>query len=338
MEDKQVKNTFLNISDEELQFTQKDRQKVFDQINKQNRGIHITKKTTNVFQKILPPAVILIIIGLCLFVFVPSLLSGNLTKESSTIASNTPVGQESKVSTTLITVKSHEMDDRIYLNLLITYKKNQKMMKVVTLPAETYAPVSTNNDGTVLYKKLMFAYQYGGADNVKTVVSKLLDVPIDYYSVIDIETISTFIDSVNGIEYDLPEDLRVRAITQAAFEFEKGEQRFNGEEVIALLMAATEGGNLDEVNLVYLLQAIINKMETEKPSTHLKEMLTQIEANTPLNSLLENPPEINSIKAVSLREGMQTDAIIFSENEGEFYYKFEKEFLDTVSKDLTTFN
>lgn len=176
------------------------------------------------------------------------------------------------------------------------------------------------------------------ADNVKTAVSKLLDVPIDYYSVIDVETISTLINSVNGIEYVLPEDVRVRAITQDAFEFEKGKQSFNGEEVIALLMAATVGVNLKEENLVNLLQAIINKVGSETQPTQLKEMLTQIEANMLLNSLLENPPEIDLVKLVSLSGGMQTDTTILSDTERKFYYKFEKEFLNTVSEELTTFN
>ena len=140
------------------------------------------------------------------------------------------------------------------------------------------------------------------------------------------ETISTLIDSVNGLEYDLPEDIRVRAITQVAFEFEKGLQSFSGEEVIALLMAATEGVNLNEENLVNLLQAIINKMEAEMPPVQLKEMFTQMETNTSLDSLLENQLEIHSIKLVSLSNGMQTDSITLSEIEGKFYYKFEKIF------------
>jgi len=70
----------------------------------------------------------------------------------------------------------------------------------------------------------------------------------------------------------------------------------------------------------------------------LKEVFTQIETNTSLDPLLENQPEIHSIKLVSLSNGMQTDSITFSETEGKFYYKFEKDFLNTISDNLTTFN
>jgi len=338
MNEKRSKTHFSNKLNQELQFTKEDRQKVFEQIKKIDRDSHMEKKSPLFLQKFAPVTVSVLIIGLCLFLFLPSLLPGNPTKESNIRTASNQVVEEEKVSTTLITVKSKEMDNRIYLNLLLTYNKDKKMMKVVSFPAETYAPVSTNNDGTPLYDKLLFAYKYGGANNVKTTVSKLLALPIDYYSVIDVETISTLIDSVNGLEYDLPEDIRVRAITQVAFEFEKGLQSFSGEEVIALLMAATEGVNLNEENLVNLLQAIINKMEAEMPPVQLKEMFTQMETNTSLDSLLENQLEIQSIKLVSLSNGMQTDSITLSETEGKFYYKFEKDFLNTISDNLTTFN
>ena len=91
------------------------------------------------------------------------------------------------------------------------------MMKVVSIPRDTYAPISDKDDGTTSYDKLLFAYVNGsgGAENVRTTVSNLFDLPIDYYAVIDLETISTMIDSVNGIEYDLQEDIRVRAISHS---------------------------------------------------------------------------------------------------------------------------
>ena len=337
MDDKRLKAHFSKTSDQELQFTKEDRQKVFEQINKLDKGSYIHKKSPISVQKFAPVTVSLLIVGICLFLFMP-FLPGNSTKESNITTASNPVVEEDQVSTTLISVKSKEMDNRIYLNLLLTYHKDKQMMKVVSFPAETYAPISTHNDGTALYDKLMFAYKFGGADNVKTTVSKLLNLPIDYYSVIDVETISALIDSVNGIEFDLPEDVRVRAITQVVFEFEKGKQNFSGEEVIALLMAATEGQHLKEEHFVNVLQATINKIEAEVSPVQLKEKFTQIEANTSLESLLENSLKMDAIKWVSLSNGMKTDATIVNKTDAKFYYKFEKDFLNAIVDDLTTFN
>lgn len=41
-----------------------------------------------------------------------------------------------------------------------------------------------------------------------------------------------------GSEFDLQEDIRIRAVSQVAFEFKKGTHHLNGEEIVALMMDA----------------------------------------------------------------------------------------------------
>jgi len=341
MEDKRLRDKFYNMSEQELRFTKEDRNEVFERIHKLEKNNNTQKKSlVSSSKKFAPLAVSLLVVGLCIFLFMPSILSGSFNEKSNTNVASEPEVKKAEFLTTLITVKSKEMDNRIYLNLVLTYNKDKKMMKVVSLPNDTYVQVADNNDGTPLYDKLLSAYSLGGAENVRTAVSKLLNLPIDYYAVIDLETISTLIDSVNGIDYDLPEDNRVRAITRVAFDFEKGPHRLNGEEVVAFMMAATvgEGSSLDEEDLLNLMNAVLNKTENEIPPTQLKELFTQIEANISLDSLLENQIKINSIKSVSLSDGIISDSIIINSTEGKHIYRFEKDFLNSVSEELTTFN
>lgn len=59
--------------------------------------------------------------------------------ESNKSVANKPVAEEAGFLTTLITVKSKEMENRIYLNLLLTYSKDKKMLKVLSIPYNTYA-------------------------------------------------------------------------------------------------------------------------------------------------------------------------------------------------------
>lgn len=339
MDDKRLRDKFSITSDQELRFTKEDRNEVFKQIHKLEKNNNTQKKSFVSFsKKFAPLTVSLLVIGLGMFLFLPLIFPGNFNEESNTSVAGEPVVEEAGYLTTLITVKSKEGDNRIYLNLLLTYSKDKKKMNVVSLPYDTYAQIADNDDGTTLYDKLLFAYNFGGAENVRTTVSKLLDLPIDYYAVIDLETISTLIDSMNGIDYDLQEDIRVRAISQVAFEFKKGKNHLNGEQIVSLMTAATEGMSLDEEDLLNLMNAVMNKTENEIPQTQLKELFTQIEANVSLDSLLENQIIINSIKSVSLRDGMISDIIKLSSTEGKHIYKFEKDFLNSVSEELTTFN
>ncbi|MER2107333.1 MAG: LCP family protein [Solibacillus sp.] len=346
MEDKQLWDKLHQSSEQQLSFTKEDRQNVFEQIRKLDDAI--PKKVYTVPKKMVPLTVSLFVVGLCLFLFLPSMLQGDgheganpneLTKEPLIPAAK-PVVEEDGFVTSLITVKSEEMDNGVYLNLLFTYNQAKKAMKVISLSHLTYAPVAENRDGTTLYDKLLVAYRFGGAENVKATVSKLVDLPIDYYAVIDLKTFSELIDSVGGIEYDVQQDIRARAITQVAFDFEQGTHRFSGEEVVALMMATAEGNQLDENDLLNLINRIVTQVESEISSTQLKQLFSQLEANVSFDQLVANQTNINvnSLKSISLIEGMITTSEAISSTERKFYYKLDGEFLDAVLEELTTFD
>ena len=333
MKDKRLRDKFDRTSTQELKFSKEDRDEVFEQIHKLGKNNNTPKESfISSSKKFVPLTVSLFVLGLCIFLFMPSILSGNFNGESVV---NEP---EAEYFTTLITVKSKDMDNRIYLNLLLTYSKDKKMMKVVSLPYDAYVQVGDKDDGTALYDKLLFAYRFGGAENVRTAVSTLFNLPIDDYAVIDLETISMLIDSINGIDYNLSEDIRARAISQVAFEFKKGINHLNGEQIVSLMMAATEGNSLDEEDLINLMNAIWKKAENNIPQPQLNELFTQIEANVSLDALLKNQIKINSIKSISLSDGMISDSIILNSTEGKHIYRFEQDFLHAISEELTTFN
>ena len=340
MEDKRLRDKFYNTSNQELRFTKEDRNEVFEKIHKMENN-KTQKKSLVSFKEFVPITVSLLVVGLCMFLFLPSILPGNvheqstdsgLNNELNTGNTNEPVVEEAEISTSLITVKSKEMDNRIYLNLLLTYSKDKKMMKVLSIPSETCARIADDNDGTTLYYKLLFAYSYGGAENVRSIISNLVGVPIDSHAVIDLESISMLMDSMNGIDYDLQEDIHVRAITKKAVDFEKGANHLNGEEMVALMMAATEGRILDEENLLNLINAVMDKIENERPKAQLKQFTTEIEGNLPTELLVDHKIELPSIQWVSLVDGMSNTMM-----QGDYYITFEKDFLRTVSEELTTF-
>ncbi|WP_099364179.1 LCP family protein [Fredinandcohnia onubensis] len=329
MEDKRVKDRFMTMSDQELRFTKKDRNEVFEKINKIENH---TKKLNlvSITRQLAIPTASLLVIGLCILLFIPTIFQGNVTNDNNGIHASGVESQENESFTTLFMVKDE--NNRIPINLLLSFNEDKKMMKVLSIPRDTYSPIVDKKNGTTLYDKLTHAYIYGsgGAENARTTVSKLFDLPIDYYAVMDLETFSTMIDSVNGIDYDLQEDIEVRALSRVSFEFKKGKNRLNGEEVVALMMAATVG-RLGEENQVNLIHAVINQIKNAVPQTLLKQSTTKIEGNAPVEQIVEM--EIDSIQSVSLTEGMIDEMI-----NGAYYIKFEKDFLHSVSEELTTFN
>ncbi|MGN7479483.1 LCP family protein, partial [Solibacillus silvestris] len=300
MEDKRLKGEIHKMYGQELNFTKEDRDEVFEQIRKSGNAAQ-KRSFISSPKKSAPLTISLLVIGLCIFLFIQPNFGGNANKENSTggvseehstgIASGTALHEKGTI-TTLLTVKDDE--NRIPLNLLFTYSKDKKKMKVLSLPRDTYAPVSDNEDGTASYSKLTFAYKHGsgGAENVRATVSKLVDAAIDYYAVVDLETFSALIDSADGIAYNLQEDIQARAISKVSFEFKKGANRLNGEEVVSLLMDAAVGRNLNEEDQSNLINAIIHQSINVLTQTQLKQFTEKIEGNIPVEQLLDNIMEL----------------------------------------------
>ncbi|MCG7336184.1 LCP family protein [Sporosarcina sp. ACRSM] len=333
MKDKRLRDKLYNAADQDLRFTKEDRHEVFEQIHKLEKNNTKKKTFVSFSKKFAPLTASLLVVGLCIFLFMPSILPGNFITENKEGNASESVYKEDEFLTTLLTVKDD--NNRVPINLLLTYSKDKKTMKVLSIPRDTYAPILDKHNGITSYDKLTFAYDYGsgGAENVRTTVSTLFDLPIDYYALVDLETLSSMIDSVNGIDYDLQEDIQVRAISQVAFEFKKGMNRLNGEEVAALLMDATVGRNLNEEDQLNLITAVVNETINVLPQTELKQFMTKIEGDFPIEKLLETKMELPSIQSVSLLDGM-----IDTKIDDAYYIKFEKDFLQSVSEELTTFN
>lgn len=316
----------------ELRFTKEDRNKVFKHIHKTNKAFHPKKKWLVSISKLAPLTVSLLVVSLCLFLFIPSILQGNVINKNTGTDINGIASQHDEDFTALFIVKDEK--NRTPLNLLFTYNKEKKMMKVLSIPRDTYAPIF-KNDGTTLYDKLTLAYVYGSADDesIRKTVSKLFNLTIDYAAIMDLETFSTLIDSVKGIDYDLREDVRIRARSRVAFEFKKGMNRLNGEEVVALMMDATVGRSLGEADLINLINAVVYQTKNEIHESQLNEFTSKIEGNLPIEHLIENKIEINSLQLVPLVDGINDEMI-----DDAYYIKFEEDFLNSVSEELTTFN
>ncbi|MCG3088774.1 LCP family protein [Sporosarcina cyprini] len=315
------------MADQELHFTSADRKKVFRKIAELEKNVN--KKSVGIPTRIFAPLTIsLLVVGLCVLLFTPLFSSVSVFPMKKDIAASESASKVDEVITTLISVKDET--NRIPINFLFSYNKAKEKVKVLSIPRDTYVPIE-NKDGTIIHDKMTFAYMEGaGAESVKNTVSELFDLPIDYYAVIDLESFSQAIDSVSGIDHELKEEIRVRAISQPAFEFQKGINRLNGEEVLALLMDATVGKNLDDEDLLNLISDVMNK--TKNGISQIQYNNT-VEGNMPIKQFFEDKREIRSLQLVSLIEGKK-DVMI---NE-KYYIKFEKAFLHSATEKLTHFD
>jgi LCP family protein required for cell wall assembly len=100
----------------------------------------------------------------------------------------------------------------------------------LSIPRDTLADVPGHGE-----QKINSAYAAGGAKLTIRTVEKLLGIDIDQVAIIDFDGFRKFIDSIGGIDVDLPTDV-CSTVSGGAFnlKLKKGENHLNGFQAITL--------------------------------------------------------------------------------------------------------
>lgn len=82
--------------------------------------------------------------------------------------------------------------------MVLTYNPADKKASLLSLPRDTRVHIEKND-----YDKINHAYAYGGHELTKKTVEAFLNVPVDYYVMIDVHAFEKIIDAVGGIDIDV---------------------------------------------------------------------------------------------------------------------------------------
>ncbi|WP_130068833.1 LCP family protein [Bacillus albus] len=116
--------------------------------------------------------------------------------------------------------------------MLATINKEDASINLVSIPRDTrvYIPIKDKKD------KIAHAHAFGGVDSTINTVEKFLDIPVDYYVKFNFDSFLKLIDTIGGIDVDVPVTFTEQdSQDQAdAIHLEKGYQHLNGEQALAL--------------------------------------------------------------------------------------------------------
>lgn len=82
--------------------------------------------------------------------------------------------------------------------MVLTYNPTDKKASLLSLPRDTRVHIEKND-----YDKINHAYAYGGHNLTKKTVEAFLNVPMDYYVMIDIHAFEKIIDAIGGVDIDV---------------------------------------------------------------------------------------------------------------------------------------
>ncbi|MCM3409999.1 polyisoprenyl-teichoic acid--peptidoglycan teichoic acid transferase TagU [Metabacillus litoralis] len=108
--------------------------------------------------------------------------------------------------------------------ILMTVNPNTNSTQMVSIPRDTRTEII----GKGTQDKINHAYAFGGTEMALNTVENFLDVPVDYFVKINMESFKDTVDAVGGVEVNNTLDF-----SYGGFDFPKGQITLNGEKALA---------------------------------------------------------------------------------------------------------
>ncbi|MDE6357203.1 MAG: LCP family protein [Eubacteriales bacterium] len=213
--------------------------------------------------------------------------------------------------------------------MLVSYNSVNKKVSVVSIPRDTKVSIPDDmweimvqnfpvikNDNPSL-KKINAIPNYGqeqGMEFLQTYLEDLLGIKIDYYAHFDFEGFRYIIDSVGGIEFDVPIRMNYYDPTQDfRIDLKPGVQLLDGDKSEQLLRFRKRNdetgyprGDLDRVEVQQQFMKVFLEKVTSldsilsNPSAYFTTATEYLDTNVSLSDILKYLPEANSFDVANV--------------------------------------
>jgi len=231
--------------------------------------------------------------------------------------------------------KRKEGNPRSDALMLVTFNKQQKSIKMLSIPRDSYVHIPEKD----IYTKITHAHAYGGVKLTLETVEELLDVPINYYVKMNFNAFIDVVNALDGIKVDVPytfseqdskDHPKAITLTKGVHELD-GEQAlalartrkkdsdiqrgFRQQEIMkALLLKAANPKSID--NYSDVIEAVGKNMTTDMTFNKMKSFVSYLQAGTKLKA------ESMTLKG--------SDSYI----DGVYYYQLDKDALEQTKQEL----
>lgn len=168
---------------------------------------------------------------------------------------------------------------------LFTINPKTKRITMTSIPRDTL--IHVYNGKTDQFCKLNAADQLGGPRESCRQVSRLLDVPVDYYAIINMGVLKKVVNSVNGVDVNNQLDF-----TYEGHHFPKGPQHLNGNLALKYSRMRYDDPNNDygrQKRQQQILSDVIVKFKQKGSITAANEILDAIsdgvQTDAPVNKI-----------------------------------------------------
>ncbi|KYD29811.1 polyisoprenyl-teichoic acid--peptidoglycan teichoic acid transferase TagU [Parageobacillus toebii] len=172
--------------------------------------------------------------------------------------------------------------------IVMTVNPNKKSIEMVSIPRDTRTEII----GKGKKDKINHSYAFGGVEMTMATVEHFLDIPIDYYIKVNMESFRDIVDAVGGVTVDNP-----FAFTYEGVTFPKGEITLNGEKALKysrMRKSDPRGDFGRQDRQKQIIEAIIQKGASFSSLTNYDEVLAAIGKNMKTNLTFDEMQEIQA--------------------------------------------
>lgn len=168
--------------------------------------------------------------------------------------------------------------------ILITFNPKTLNATMLSIPRDSYVPISCWS-GTP-ENKITHAAAYG-TDCMMSTIENYFDVKIDYYAKINFRGLVSLVNTLGGIDVEVPKDLCTDDSNREGYIcIKQGLQHLNGEQALVLARNRKQlaNGDLDRgLNQQVVIQGLINKVKDMSSVSQVMGVLDAISNNLDTN-------------------------------------------------------
>jgi polyisoprenyl-teichoic acid--peptidoglycan teichoic acid transferase len=213
----------------------------------------------------------------------------NVTWKSEKRDDEVSFKEKTPISILLIGVDERKGDrGRADSLIVMTVNPNKKSIEMVSIPRDTRTEII----GKGKKDKINHSYAFGGVEMTMATVEHFLDIPIDYYIKVNMESFRDIVDAVGGVTVNNP-----FAFTYEGVTFPKGEITLNGEKALKYSRMRYDDPRGDfgrQDRQKQIIQAIIEKGASFSSLANYDDVLTAIGKNIKTNLTFDEMKEIQA--------------------------------------------
>ena len=213
--------------------------------------------------------------------------------------------------------------------VVVTINPHTQKTTLLSIPRDTYTEIV----GYGTSDKINHAYAFGGTAMSINTVQQMLDIPIDFYVMVNMAGIQEIVDAVGGITVESP-----LTFNQNGYDFVQGTNQLDGEAALAFARMryedpAGDTGRQGRQRLV--IEAVIRKLATPETLLNYQAVLETLSANMQTSFqlsdfyTLQNQDYLGAVGNIEQQQLGGTGGMM-----NEIYYNFVDETEMTRVQDL----